>query len=139
MGTAPSVSVLLDSIIAWAANQPHVTGIALVGSHARGEARLDSDIDLVLLCTKPDAFLSDTSWIQLFGEVKTCHSEDWGLVTSLRVHYRDGLEVEFGMTTPVWAELPIDAGTTSVVAHGMRILWDREGALGRLLEAVAAS
>ena len=132
------VSVLLDRVIAWAARQPTISGVALVGSHARGAARVDSDIDLVLLCTEPRVFLGDTSWIQHFGPVERCQTEDWGAVTSLRVHYGDGVEVEFGLTTPLWAELPVDLGTQQVVSQGMRILVDRDGALCRLAEAVAA-
>jgi predicted nucleotidyltransferase len=138
MGPDKPVSSLIDSVTDWAANQSNISGVALVGSQARGEARSDSDIDVVLLCTGPNELLSDTSWIQNFGEVKTCHTEDWGLVTSLRVHYRGGVEVEFGITTPGWAGLPVDPGTQSVVSHGMRILLDRDGALRRLLEAVSA-
>ena len=33
------VSALLDRVIAWAARQPSISGVALVGSHARGAAR----------------------------------------------------------------------------------------------------
>jgi len=135
----PSVSEFLNSVTEWAQNQPSISGVALVGSHARGEARPDSDIDLVLLCADPQAFLSDASWIERFGDVETCQTEDWGMVTSVRVHYRDGLEVEFGMTTPEWAELPVDPGTKSVVLNGLRILMDRDGRLSRLQDAVAAS
>ena len=122
METARSVSRFLDYVTHWAARQPTISGVALVGSHARGEARPDSDIDIVLLCTEPRAFLSDTSWIHRFGAVETCHTEYWGLVTSLRVYYTEGLEVEFGMTTLAWAALPVDPGTKHVVSHGMRIL-----------------
>jgi len=137
MEVAQSISHFLHRMAAWAAQQSAIMGVALVGSHARGAARPDSDIDLVLLCTEPDAFLTDTAWIHLFGAVETCHTEEWGLVTSLRVHYKEGFEVEFGMTTLVWAGLPVDPSTRRVVSHGMRILVDREGILGRLREAVA--
>lgn len=129
----------LDRVVEWAQNQPAISGVALVGSHARGEARPASDIDLVLLCDDPQVFLSDTSWIERFGDVEACQTEDWGMVTSLRVHYQGGLEVEFGMTTPEWAGLPVDSGTKSVVLNGMRMLMDRDGALGRLLETVSAT
>jgi predicted nucleotidyltransferase len=134
-----SVADFLRRVTAWAASQPAVSGVALVGSYARGEARADSDIDLVLLCTDPGRFLTDTSWLYLFGAVERCQTEDWGLVRSLRVHYRESFEVEFGITSRVWAALPIDPGTQHVVAHGMRPLMDREGLLGRLLGAVTMS
>jgi hypothetical protein len=84
-------------------------------------------------------FLSDTSWVQGFGEVDTHQTEDWGMVTSLRVHYQNELEVEFGMTTPQWASLPVDPGTRSVVLNGMKILTDPTGSLDKLQEAVVTS
>jgi predicted nucleotidyltransferase len=135
----PSVTDFLHRVTAWAASQPTISGVALVGSYARGEARADSDIDLVLLCTEPASLLIDTSWLHLFGAVERCQTEDWGLVQSLRVHYRESFEVEFGITSRVWAALPVDPGTQHVVAHGMRLLMDRDGLLGRLLEAVTVS
>jgi predicted nucleotidyltransferase len=139
MGPESYILEFLNSVIVWATNQPGISGVALVGSHARGEARPDSDIDLVLLCTDPQVFLSDTSWVQGFGEVDTHQTEDWGMVTSLRVHYQNGLEVEFGMTTPQWASLPVDPGTRSVVLNGMKILTDPTGSLDKLQEAVVTS
>jgi predicted nucleotidyltransferase len=135
----PSVADFLRRVTEWAASQPTISGVALVGSYARGEARADSDIDLVLLCTEPGSFLTDTSWLHLFGAVERCQTEDWGLVQSLRVHYRERFEVEFGITSRVWAALPIDPGTQHVVAHGMRPIMDREGLLGRLLGAMTTS
>jgi predicted nucleotidyltransferase len=128
----PSVSDFLHRVTDWAASQPAISGVALVGSYARGEARADSDIDLVLLCTEPDAFLTDTAWLHLFGTVERYQTEDWGLVQSLRVYYRESFEVEFGITSRVWAALPIDSGTQHVIGHGIRLLIDREGLLGRL-------
>jgi len=56
-------------------------------------------------------------------------------VTSLRVYYVDGLEVEYGLASPEWASIPLDEGTQWVISGGMRILLDREGRLGRALEA----
>jgi uncharacterized protein len=132
-----AVDEFLNRVTAWARHQPTLPGVALVGSHARGEARPDSDIDLVLLCTHPTTFLDDISWARRFGEMVTCQTEEWGRLTSLRVSYRHGLEVEFGLTTPAWAQFPIDAGTRRVVSKGMRILLDKEGTLGRLLDAVS--
>lgn len=133
------VSDILDRVRDWAAHQPTIAAVALVGSHAQDAARPDSDIDLVLLCEEPHAFLAHTSWIHHFGAVARCHTEEWGVMTSLRVHYTDSFEVEFALTTLAWAVLPVDPGTKHVVSHGMRILWGREGLLARLQEAVSAS
>jgi len=139
METAQGVSDCLDRVTAWATYQPTIAGVALVGSYARGEASPDSDIDMVLLCEEPHAFLADTSWIHHFGTVARCQTEAWGVVTSLRVHYTESFEVEFGLTTLAWAAVPVDPRTRHVVSHGMRMLWDREGLLARLREAMSVS
>jgi predicted nucleotidyltransferase len=102
------VGELLDRVTRWAAARSDLIGLALVGSHARGEARPDSDIDLVLLARR----------------------------TSLRVHYEDGLEVEYGLTSSAWATPPIDEGTARVISGGMRILLDREGLLESALDVI---
>jgi hypothetical protein len=54
-------------------------------------------------------------------------------VQSLRVFYRNGLEVEFGLTDPAWAALPLDEGTRQVIAGGMRVLFERGHNLSRRL------
>ena len=51
------------------------------------------------------------------------------MVTSLRVFYQDGLEVEFGIITAEWAALPPDNGNARVIAGGMQILVDKAGLL----------
>ena len=130
------VAEILSEVRSWATSQAGLIAVALVGSHARGAAGPDSDVDLVLLCDAPDDFVRDTSWVRGFGEVRAIQVEQWGRVTSLRVHYRDGVEVEFGLTTSKWAELPADPGTRDVVARGMRILFDRDGALRRLSQEI---
>lgn len=52
---------------------------------------------------------------------------------SRRVHYREGPEVEFGLTSPAWAHLPLDAGTVRVVRDGFRVLHDPDGLLAAAL------
>ena len=43
---------ILQIIVDWAKKQPTIQAVAVVGSHARGTARAESDIDLVLLVTR---------------------------------------------------------------------------------------
>lgn len=40
---------IIGKIVDWAKEQPTVQAVALVGSHARGTAQADSDIDIVVL------------------------------------------------------------------------------------------
>jgi len=124
----------ISQVIDWAQSEENVIGLALVGSHARGEARPDSDIDLVIIASDPAGYINNLSWIESFGEVERCNPEDWGILTSLRVFFRGGLEVEFGISGLEWAAIPPDVGTAEVVADGMKILFDPEGLLARLQE-----
>lgn len=107
----------------------------LFGSHARGDAKPDSDIDIVLMVEDPKAYLNDTNWISSFGEVSHSVVEDWGAVTSLRVFYTAGPEVEFSFATNDWCRLPPDLGTKHVVSQGCVIVADRGGQLTALVEA----
>jgi predicted nucleotidyltransferase len=115
----------LSAVESWASAQPDIVAVALLGSHARGTAKSTSDVDLVILTSRPQRYLQATEWATTFGSVAKQSVEDWGKVTSLRVWYEDGNEVEFGITTPDWVVHPIDTGTWSVISDGIRILFDR--------------
>ena len=123
---------LVDAVAAWAVAQPDVAGAALVGSHARGEARPDSDVDFVILTDDSARYTAVHDWAAAFGRVTSTSVEDWGRVRSVRVHYVDGLEAEFGFAAPDWASTPCDAGTRDVVDGGFRILADPAGLLAAL-------
>jgi len=93
--TTPSRNTadLISVVLRWAELREDVLGLAVVGSHARGDARPDSDVDVVLVCREPSRLLVDTAWVYAFGEAHEVRREDWGLVQSVRVVYQDG---------PVW-------------------------------------
>jgi predicted nucleotidyltransferase len=129
-----SVNALLSEIVRWAEAVP-VLGVALVGSHARGEARPDSDVDLVILVEDVGSMLAG-SWVVAFGVVASTRIEDYGALTSLRVVYADGLEVEFGFARPSWADVPLDEGTRSVLADGVRVLYDPDDLFARAMAAL---
>jgi predicted nucleotidyltransferase len=126
----------LESFLAqvkqWAEQQSDIKGVLLVGSYARGAARTDSDVDLIILTASPQHYLDSISFADNFGSVAKWEKEDWGRVTSLRVWYQDGFEVEYGIAWPDWASQPLDAGTLQVVSAGMQIVFDRDGLLNRL-------
>jgi len=119
----------LSAVVQWASAQPDIVAVALVGSHARGTAEPTSDVDVVILTGCPQRYLQATDWATTFGSIAEQAMEDWGKVTSLRVWYEGGEEVEFGITTPEWVAHPIDEGTWSVISDGIRILFDRHDCL----------
>jgi len=129
---------LVKAVASWAENHVDIVSVALVGSHARGNARVDSDVDLVLQCASPARYLGDLSWISEFGVAKDVSVEDYGVVQSVRVFYEDGPEVEYGITSSEWATLPLDEGTLKVLRDGVKVLLDRDGSLNRAVELALA-
>jgi predicted nucleotidyltransferase len=127
------VTQFLVEFTRWASTQADILALALVGSHARDAATETSDVDLVLITADPNRYLNNTDWVQHFGTVEKQQVEDYGLLTSLRVWYRERLEIEYGLTDERWAALPLDEGTRRVMAGGMRILFEREAILSRHL------
>jgi len=126
------VGLFLEHVTRWAETRPDLLALGLVGSYARGTAQADSDIDLVLLVDSPAAYLDDDAWAETFGEIASQHIEDYGRVTSLRVFYEGGPEVEFGLAKPDWAEIPLDAGTREVIRGGLLVLHEKRPLLSRL-------
>ncbi len=128
-----SLDAFLKHFTDWAGSRADVLAVALVGSQARGTARPDSDVDLVVLTRDPQRYLRDTAWVNSFGDGEKMRQEDYGRVQSLRVWYRDGLEVEYSFTDEHWADLPLDEDTYCVIANGMRMLFERGALLSRCL------
>ncbi len=121
----------------WAELRTDIRALLVVGSYARADARPDSDLDVLLLVENPRAYLDDVSFMHELGTVRESRVEDYGRVTSLRVHFDDGLEAELGVAPRNWASEPHDAGTLRVVKGGVRILFDRDGDVGRLVDFAA--
>ena len=127
-----TIGPFLNLLKTWAAKQSDIVAVAIVGSRARGMARPDSDIDVIV--DDPVRYLETSVWLECFGRLRAISNEDWGLLQSRRVHYTDGTEVEFGITVRSWASTdPVDPGTKQVVSDGMSILHDREMLLHSLI------
>ena len=97
---APRVHVdrFLNEFASWASRQEAILAAALVGSHARGSASDKSDVDLVVIASRPDTYVRNTDWTAKFAAVRHQQVEQYGRVTSVRVRFEDNLEVEFGLT-----------------------------------------
>ncbi len=128
-----SIDDFLIQFTHWATAQPDILAVALVGSHARNAARADSDVDLVIIARDPMPYLQNTAWAKQFGPIAQQQIEPYGWLTSLRVHYTDGKEVEYGLTDERWSALPLDTGSRRVISDGMRVLFEREPILSRHL------
>jgi predicted nucleotidyltransferase len=126
------VRQFLTEFSRWASGRPDILAVALVGSYARDQAAGTSDVDLVIICSRPQAYLRDTRWARRFGEISRQQLENYGKVTSLRVWYADGEEVEYAFADETWCAAPLDEGSTRVVSDGIRILFKRKSILSGL-------
>jgi len=127
-----NVVSFLEEFSRWAKTQEDIDAVMLVGSYARDAATAESDLDLMILTTKISSYFQDQIWVSQFGEVEESKVEHWGRVETLRVFYKESIEVEYNFSSPDWADIPVDAGTHSVISDGMKILSDPQGILKRL-------
>jgi predicted nucleotidyltransferase len=120
------VNVFLQDMAKWAADRADVAAVLLVGSFASGDAGPDSDVDLVIITEEKREFIEDWDWAREFGPAEGISWEDWGKIRSLRVHFKNGLEVEFGLASTDWLTTPFDSGTSEVLLSGVAIVFDQD-------------
>jgi uncharacterized protein len=133
---AREVRELTERIAAWAGERADVRGLALVGSWTRGEPGPESDLDVLLLTTDPEAYTTGIPWADELPEAELLDTRKWGPLTERLLRLPSGLEVELGIAPPSWASTePLDEGTRGVVGDGMRILHDPDQLLAKLAAA----
>lgn len=124
----------IQKVRIWAAGHQDVRGVVVVGSWARDAARMDSDVDIVVL-TDASAHADPEVWTRLL-DAAVIRQERWGPVQEVRVRCPSGLEVELGLAPLRWAATdPVDSGTRRVMNDGHHIVYDPDGILAALSAA----
>jgi hypothetical protein len=137
------VDRIVTLVTAWATARPDIVGVGLVGSWAYGNARPDSDVDLVLLTPEPGRFRDPAwtgaiDWPAIGFQVAGWVDQDYGALWSRHIALDPAAEVECGFAAPSWAATdPLDPGTRAVVTHALRVLLDKDGHFARLVAALA--
>ena len=116
----------ISRIKEWAANESLVESIILVGSYVRGTQKSDSDIDVVIVTNNKQRYIQNPEIFNFYGEIEKINIEFYGECASIRVWYKNGLEVEYGMVTQTWVGIPLDVGTLRVLSDGYKILIDKK-------------
>jgi len=141
MKTADATAIL--RIVAdWAVSHEDIRAMALIGSWARGDAHQGSDIDLLLLSDRAAEYRLCWEWL---GEIsfeeagyRILSSEDtsYGIVWSRHIVLMPRAKVELTFAPCSWARTdPVDFGTRSIVKDAFRIVFDKDGALERVVNA----
>lgn len=134
--TRQAIEQLLERIAGWAAAQPDLVAVAVVGSRARGTARPDSDLDLVILSATPERYIDGEDWARELGLGEVRATAHRGMLVEQRLKTAWGLELDIAIGSPRWASVsPLDPGTWRVTGEGLRIVYDPAGLLGRLKRA----
>ena len=109
----------------WAMTHQDVRASFVVGSYAYGRPRMGSDVDILFLTETPQAHLVGLEFVSaIVPGARLVRAEQWGPLHERRVRLPSGLLVEFGISTPQWCALPLDAGTARVLTDGCKILTD---------------
>jgi predicted nucleotidyltransferase len=127
---------LLNEFKEWSGHQNDIKGVGVVGSYARGDYHSKSDVDLVIISKNKASTLNIIKSDFHFSSIKSCLLEEWGILTSLRVFYDNGLEVEYGAVTDQWVMEPLDEGTKNVVKNGFKILTEKENIFNGIVKYV---
>jgi len=116
----------LETVKQWSSTRPDVCAVLLVGSYARGDAHDGSDLDIVVVTTLRDSYLSDWTLLPDLGRIERTRAEDWGAAKTLRI-WVEGTEYEWNFVEPSWLSVPLDPGTQSVLKGGYVILHKSPG------------
>lgn len=139
------VEQIVQQVTHWAMDHRMIIAAALVGSQARGTARAESDIDLMLLTEQPLLFRTSTYWLREIDwsgrRIESWEDKKYGAVWSRHVYLdasADCTKVELSFGQPNWASIaPLDPGTQRVVYDSCRILYDPEDRLTQLMKFVS--
>ncbi|BAY80843.1 hypothetical protein NIES267_03080 [Calothrix parasitica NIES-267] len=156
------IKVILEQVKNWAEKRSEILALALVGSYARGEATLESDIDLMVIASDTDVFRQNYDWMHQINwesinyKIQKWNDADYGVVWSRHIYLCNSksnsksssknnlfndltnkLKVEISFGLPIWASIqPIDSGTFGVVSRGCKIIYDPQDILTNLVSKI---
>ncbi len=144
-----AIDKIFEIVKIWAETRSEILALGLVGSYARGEATIDSDIDLMVITHFPEFFRQNRDWMHQINwesinyKILAFNDVQYGVVWSRHIYLTNlsnqfnniKLEISFGL--PTWASVnPIDSGTFNVVSRGCKILYDSQGILTNLISKI---
>lgn len=124
---------LTTAIGAWVRSRPELRALALAGSWARGVARPDSDLDLLILTHETEQYRSGLHWfyqIILPAPFRVVCGKwvQYGAVWSCHAALDPVGELELSFAALDWtATDPVDAGSRRVIQEGFTVIVDKDG------------
>jgi predicted nucleotidyltransferase len=140
---AAEANAIVSVVTRWAIKRDDIRAMAFVGSWARGNQRQVSDIDLLLLSDRAHSYRGRRRWLSEIDfrgagyRLQSSADAIYGVVWSRHVKLLPAAELELTFAECSWARTdPIDGGTRGVVEDAFRIIFDKDGILAKLVDAV---
>jgi aminoglycoside 6-adenylyltransferase len=135
-----TMDVLLERAVEWARAQPDIRALAVIGSRARAERPADqwSDLDLWIVATDPQPYVSSTDWLAQFGPhwVTFIEHAPHAETVERRVLFKDALDVDFAFDRLESVKRSLATGLSQLdldlLRRGARVLVDKDGLLARM-------
>lgn len=126
---------LIERFVGWAEPRVDLRAALIIGSYARHEQPADrwSDLDLLLITTDPQFYLSTSDWLAAIGEpwLTFLESTAVGGLMERRALFASGLDVDFSVVPFDLFQHMVTVGmfteVTAVFQRGMRVLFDKDG------------
>jgi uncharacterized protein len=139
-------NAIVSAVTGWAIERGDICAMALVGSWARGNPRQGSDIDLLLVSDRAHEYRRCRKWLAEidFGgagyRLRSSRSAIYGVVWSRHINLLPAAELELTFAECSWARTDaIDVGTRRVINDAFQIIFDKDGILAKLVDAVISS
>lgn len=147
--TERSYEELMERFRKWAENRPDIRMAIVIGSRARVDHPADewADLDVIMITTNPERYLSTTDWIDNMGNPLLTFVESTpGGDKERRVLFEGMLDVDFAIIPKRRVQQLLQNGVTpqiqaeisNVFGRGMRVLVDKDG-IGAQMQKVISS
>jgi aminoglycoside 6-adenylyltransferase len=127
---------LIENLLAWALSSGEIKAAVMVGSRARADRPADeySELDLALVVSDPELFLTTNRWLDALGYLWLSFVEDTvGGGKERRVLFEGALDVDFILFPVQGIQQTLAMGEVqSLLNRGYRILMDEIGLIDDL-------
>jgi aminoglycoside 6-adenylyltransferase len=146
--TEASYEQLIDRFVKWAETCPDIRAAVVIGSRARIDHPADewADLDIVVITTDPERYVSTIDWIENVGDPVLTFVEPTATGDEMerRVLFEDMLDVDFAIIPKrnvqqlLQDEVPPQIGVqiANIFGRGIRVLLDKDGLATHLRELI---
>lgn len=110
----------LERIKGWAKGMRSVCAILLLSPEKQ---TVGDNMDLVIVSSEKDALITNTAWMEKFGEVDSYLTEKNGNLNCFRIFYEDGQELQISPVEPAWMTFPLTEKAKSILTKGFQTLY----------------